>query len=303
MNGKGNANQGGPVAVFALGAAMLLWSSSFVAMKEALKGFEPLTMIALRMCVGAACFLLMLPWLRNGLRYVKGDWKWLVGMALCEPCLYFICESYALRYTSASQAGMVVAVLPLLAAVCAWVLFKERLTVRAWAGFFVAIGGVVWLSSEAVSTENAPDPLLGNALEMLAMLCATAYTMCVRRLCLNYSPLFITAVQSWVGVIFFSPALFFVGLPETIPLKPALAVFYLGACITLGAYGCYNFGISRLGAARAAAYTNLIPVLTLFMGMTLQGDTLTVPQYQACAVILAGVFLSQGKAGKAQVKS
>ena len=41
-------------------------------------------------------------------------------MALCEPCFYFVFEGQALRFTSAAQAGMVAAILPVLVAVLAW---------------------------------------------------------------------------------------------------------------------------------------------------------------------------------------
>ncbi len=280
----------------ALLAAMLLWSSSFLAMREALQGFSPLVMTALRMGVGACCFVLLLPWLRKGFQYHKGDWKWLLGMAFCEPCLYFIFESHAMVYTTASQAGMVVSVLPLLVSVCAWFIFREALTPRTICGFFIAIGGVVWLSLGAAATESAPNPMLGNLLEIMAMLCATGYTLSVRRLSANYSPLLITAVQSWVGAAFFAFAFLLPGvdLPQSFEFRPTAAVIYLGAFITLGAYGCYNYGISRLGAGKASVYSNLIPVFTLFMGVYLQGDILTRQQYYACAVVLAGVLMSQG---------
>lgn len=45
-------------------------------------------------------------------RRVTPGWKYIVLLALCEPCFYFVFEGYAMIYTTASQAGMVVAALP-----------------------------------------------------------------------------------------------------------------------------------------------------------------------------------------------
>ncbi len=279
--------------ILALLCAMVLWGSSFIAMKIALRGFHPINMTFLRMLVGSFCFLPFLPSMLRALNYRKGDWKLLVGMAVCEPCLYFVFEGYAVRETSAAQAGMIVATLPLMVAVSAWFVFKERLSRTTWLGFAVALAGVVWLSAGAVAAEEAPNPVLGNILELVAMACATVYTLCVRKLSSNYAPFFITAVQSWVGLIFFAPSLLIpgMGLPENIAQEPLMAVVYLGGCVTLGAYGCFNYGISRLGAGRAAVFSNLIPVFTLLMGVFILGESLTFQQYLASGLVLAGVVV------------
>lgn len=284
-------------ATLALVLAMLLWSSSFIAMKVALEGFDPMVVVFGRMGISSALFLALWRNFRH-VRYRKGDWKPLGAMALCEPCLYFVFEAYALRYTSASQAGMVVSVLPLCVAVAAWIVLGERLARQVWCGFMLAIAGVIWLSLGGTSSGNAPNPLLGNLLELCAMVCATGYVIHAKRLSATYPPLCITAVQSLAGSAFFLPLLFLptTRLPDSLPLLPTLSVLYLGTCISLGAYGLYNFGVSRLPAGQASAFINLIPVLTLLMGRVLLGDELTSQQYAASALVLAGVLLSQGRA-------
>lgn len=291
--------QGGrTTATIALLLAMLLWSSSFIAMKIALTGFDPMVMIFGRMAIASVIFIAV--WRRNfsGVRYRAGDWKLLGFMTMCEPCLYFVFEAYALEYTSASQAGMIVAMMPLSVAVAARFVLKEHMARSAWAGFCLAIAGVVWLSLGGQVTENAPNPMLGNALEVCAMLTATGYVISAKRLSSTYPPLFITAVQSLAGFVFFLPVLALPGvtLPTSLPLTPTLAVLYLGVCITLGAYGLYNYGVSRLPAGQTASYINLIPVLTLIMGRVVLGDELSPSQYLASLLVLAGVVLSQRRA-------
>ena len=61
-------------------------------------------------------------------------------MAICEPCLYFLFEARALQLTSASQAGMITAMLPLLVAILAWGWLKERISRQTLLGFMLAIG-------------------------------------------------------------------------------------------------------------------------------------------------------------------
>ena len=257
-----------------------------------------------RMLVASLIFLPLWPALLRALRR-QGRLGALLLMGLSEPGCYFLFETHALRLTTASQVGMVVSLLPLIVAAVAWIVLGERIGTRVWLGFALAVGGVVWLSLTAEPADNAVNPLLGNALEALAMLCGALYTVIARRLSPFYNPLQITAVQSGLGMLFF--CLLLLVLPETsrpislgftLPVwAPWASVLYLGVCVTFGGYGLYNLGVSRLSAGQAAAYTNLIPVFTLLFGVSLLDEVFLPSQYLASVVVIAGVLLSQWRRG------
>lgn len=84
-----------------------------------------------------------------------------------------------------------------------------------------------------------------------------------------------------------------VQLPTELPLLPSLVVLYLGAGITLGAYGLYTWGVSRIPVSQAGMFLNLIPVFTLMLAWALLGEHLNPPQWAACGLILAGVLWGQ----------
>lgn len=280
--------------ILSLTTAMLLWASSFIALKIAFSGYAPMIVIWGRMLVGSACFIFFYKQLRR-VKFRKEDLKYLLFMAACEPCIYFIFEAKALQLTSASQAGLVTAMLPLLVALGATAFLKEIVSRQTLLGFIVAISGTFWLSLAGQSSADAPNPLLVNFLEFLAMIAAAGYTLSLKHLSARYSPLFLTAVQSWVGAFFFS---FFLLSPEiNIPHEfhpaPAIAVIYLGSFVTLGAYLLYNFGVSLIPASQASAYVNLIPVFTVILAFIILGERFTIQQYFASALVLFGVYLSQ----------
>jgi len=282
------------VAYASLLAAMLLWSGSFIGLKIAFRSWDPMVVIFGRMAVASFCFLFFHRILRKVI-YRPGTWKALLCMAICEPCLYFVLEARALENTSASQAGIVVATLPLLVAVAARFFLNEPLTRRNLIGLFIAIVGTCWLSVTSEATESAPNPMLGNLLEFVAMFCATGYIVILKRMTAYYPPLFLTAVQAVVGCAFFLPLLFLPSttLPTALDIEPVLAVVYLGACVTLAAYGCYNFSLSRIPAGQASVFVNLIPVFTVFLGWLILDEQLTPRQYGAALLIFWGVWFSQ----------
>jgi drug/metabolite transporter (DMT)-like permease len=280
---------------FALLLAAVLWSSSFIALKIAFRAYDPMVVIFGRMLVASLCFLLVSKRVTQALHYRRGDYRLILFMAFCEPCLYFIFEAKAVQNTTASQAGMITAILPILVMVGALLLLKERIKKKAWLGASIAVAGVCWLTLESSPSMDAPNPLLGNFLEFLAMVCAAGYTIALKFLTERYSPFFLTAMQAFIGCIFYLPLLFMpsTSLPNQLHPGPGLAIVYLGAVITLGAYGLYNYGVKHLPANLAASYINLIPIFSVLLGWLVLDETLTIWQICAGFFIIGGVYLTQ----------
>lgn len=280
-------------ALACLTLAMALWGSSFIALKFAFVEIPAMWVIFARMAIGSLIFLLAWRW-RGTIRYQAGDWKFLLGLAVCEPCLYFIFEALALQNTSAAQAGMITALLPLLVAIGAYFALGERITRMTLVGFLLAVAGAVWMSLVGSPDTAAPNPLLGNFFEFLAMLCAMGYTLLLKHLSARYSAFMLTAMQAFIGAIFFLPlALLNDPLPEHIGLQGLLSVLYLGVVVTVLAYGLFNFGVSRLPASQASGFVNLIPVFTLIFAFLLLDERLNALQLAGAVLVFIGVGLSQ----------
>ncbi len=284
---------GGQVLALVL-LSVVLWASSFIALKIVLQICDPNFVLLGRMAIATVCALPFYKQLSMA-GYRKGDGYLMVGLGLCEPCLYFLFESRALMLTTTGQAGMITALMPVMVALGAWVMFKERMTRQGILGFALALVGVGALTLGAEVTETAPNPALGNFYEFMAMVMATGYVLILKKLSSRYTPLFLTTVQSVSGALFFG-LLFWISpipFPSDLSAQGWGLIAYLGIFVSLGAYFCYNYSVSRMPASKAAAFINLIPVVTLFMGWLFLGEVLTPLQYGAAALILAGVYLSQ----------
>lgn len=275
-------------------AASVLWGSSFAAMKVTIGAIGPWAVMWARMVVA---FIIVLLFARRlwPLPYRAGDWKLILPFVLFQPCLYFTLEANALRFTSSSQAGLISASVPLMVALGAHLTLGEKVTRGTVMGLFVSLGGVVWLTLAGEATEAASNPLLGNTLELGAMVTAVGYVLLVKHLSERYNPWALTALQIVAGTLFFLPA----GLPRLIDrlqdltTGQSLVLVYLGAFVTLGAFGLYNLGIKYIPANRASAFVNLIPVMAVFFGWTLLGESLNNAQIAAALCVLAGVWMSQ----------
>ena len=264
-------------------------------MKFALESFHPLVMNFFRMLISFAVLVAFLPYTARWAKYQKGDWITFCLLVLCEPCLYEICESLALCRTSASQAGMINATLPVFTGIFGYLMLGERLSRLSWTGCFLTIVGAVWLSLAAVSDEHASNPLLGNMLMTAGMVVAAFYAVFFRRLSLRYSPMLIITAQSFTGTLFFMPSLFLpgMGMPHAASVLSWSCVIFLGVGVSCCALVLYGFGMRILGASRATMYMNLIPVFTIVFSLLILGERMDMMQWLASALVFAGVLLSQ----------
>lgn len=282
------------IGILSLIFAMFIWGSSFIALKSAMKDLEPFTVIFLRMFIASLCFIYFI---KDFIKYdfSKKDIKYIALLALFEPCLYFIFEAKALQYTTVSQAGMITSLMPILAAMAAGYFLKEIITKQLIFGSLIAMSGAIYLSLEANSSLSAPNPILGNFLEFLAMVCGAGYTIVARYLSDKYNALFITAIQVFIGAIFFFP--FFLYELNTadsnFTIEALLWTLYLGVVVTLGGYGLYNFALTKIEASKAAIFIYLIPVFTVFLAFLILDEKLSITEFIACFVVLFGVFISE----------
>jgi len=282
------------VPLLCLGGAVLFWGTSFAATKTALDSFTPMATIWLRMIVAAVAFLPFLPRIPRP-DYRRGDWKLLGLAAMCIPCLYYLAEGYAVRFTTSSQAGVISAIVPLLVAAGAAIFLKERLTGRSIAAIAASLVGVAILSAGGSAQAAAPNPVLGNTLEVLAMVAAAGSMLSIKHLSSRYNPWWLTGMQAIVGVIFFAPIAL---LTQSTPWlqAPAVAwacVAYLGIFVSLGAFGLYNSALKALPASRAALSINLVPAVALITGWFVRGEELSLLQLGACALIVGAVVFAE----------
>ena len=282
------------IGIISLIFAMLIWASSFIALKLAMQDLEAYTVIFFRMIIASLCFIYFI---KSFLKYEfsRRDIKYILLLAFFEPCLYFIFEAKAIQLTTASQVGMITSLMPVITAMAAGYFLKEIITKQLLLGSLIAIAGVVWLSLQSTTSVSAPNPMLGNFFEFLAMVCGAGYTIVARYLANRYSALFITAIQVFIGTIFFFPFFLyeFYTTDFNFSMTSILCVLYLGIVVTLGGYGLYNYALTKIEASKAAVFVYLIPVFTLILAFLILNEKLSFVELVASVTILIGVLISE----------
>jgi len=283
---------GWPVA--AILCAVGLWGGSFAAMRFVLQTLNPWSVMWLRMVIPMVLLLPLAGRLKH-CQYRHGDWKLLIPMVLFQPCLYFLMESNALRMTTSSQAGVIAAFVPLMVTIGAYLLLAEPVSRRSIWGLALSMAGVAGLTLMQGDRNQATNPILGNILEMCAMACAAANMLVIKKLSARYNAWTLTALQVAAGAVFFLPGLWFLIRGRAMLFTPDLirTILFLGIFVTLGAFGLYNWGISRIPAGKASVFINLVPVIAVGIGWLVMGEVLTAAQWMATVAVMGGVWVTQ----------
>lgn len=248
----------------ALVFSMIFWSFSFVWFKIANRAYEPITIVFIRLAV-AAIFLSTFLWLTKGFTKIKsGDKKYFLMLAVFEPFLYFLGESFGLTLVSSTVGSVIISTIPVFAVIFAWIFYRERLGLINYAGVILSfIGVLIFITNSSGSIAMS---LKGLGLMLIAVSAAVGYNMMLHRLATKYNPIYIVNVQNVIGVVLFLPLFLIFDLHKLndtgIVAGSFTAIILLAVFASSGAFVLFAYSVRHLGISRANIFSNLIPVFT-----------------------------------------
>ncbi|UCF96310.1 MAG: DMT family transporter [Spirochaetaceae bacterium] len=286
--------------VLAALGAMLFWGLSFVSSKAILNtGYPPMTMVFLRFLIASLVLIPLQRRLDPEFRLQKQDRLFLLLSALFGIFFYFLCESRGIKYTSASNAALITAIIPALTVAAEYLLFRNSIRWFQGTGIALSIVGVYFVVQRTPG--HYDSALLGNLLMFGACLSWVAYNMFSKNLHKGLRGINLITFQSVIGMILLLP----VALSEARSwsfgsLTVWLNLVYLGVICTALSFFLYLYALAKLGPVRVTSFINLLPVVSVVGGMAILGERLLLAQMIGGGVIIFGVFLVN-RPGRARV--
>ncbi len=286
-------NQNELFAYLSITIAVILYGTTLTATKICLNYYSTPQLMAFRMIISAIMFLPFFLTVYKNIKIEKRDIGLIFLMMLCEPCLYFLFETNALKYTTSGQAGIVSSLEPILLVIAARIILKEKFFRIGYLGLFVAIVGSILLSISSDVSELAPNPLLGNTLEFIAILLTDTCVITTKYLMDRYPPFFLAGVAVFGGSVFFTALNIIDGGSFSLVMNASLfLVIYLGI-LTVIAYALYNFAICTLSASKFSPFLFLLPIAAVFFGWFFLGETINIKQFASCLLVFLGIAICQ----------
>jgi len=281
----------------------LFWGGTFIAGKALAQAMPPAVAAVLRFGV-AVLLLLPLAW-RSAGGLARLSWRQALataGLGLTGIFLYNLCFFSALSRMPAGRTALFVALNPVVTAIAASLVFRERLRPLQWWGIALALTGAV-----VVITRGSPLAALhdigqsigaGELLMFGAVLSWAAYTVIGRIAFAGLSPLVATTWAALWGLSFL--LLGSAGdLAELawrqLPWPVWAAVVYLGAFGTVLGFVWYGDGVKAIGPSRTVVFNNLVPVFGVTLAALLLGEGITASMGMGGALSVLGVMLTNRK--------
>lgn len=282
--------------------AVVIWGASFVATRLALRSFEPLGLIALRLWTGALLLGLVVG-LRGG--------RWLPARRDRATCVvlggvlaaHLLIQAYGLEHTSAVHTGWIVGFMPVTIALGAYLLGRQRLRAIGWAGVAVGTGGVLIVTMK--STPDFAHAQFGDALQVTSCLTWTIYTLAAGGPVARNGALRVTALAMVVAAGLASVAAMGAGVFRgPVTRDSAIALAFLGLLCSGVAYYLWSAAVDDHGPARVGALLYMEPFVALVTGAWLLDEQVTYNAIIGGVCVLGGVWLvARGAAAVHEMKT
>jgi drug/metabolite transporter (DMT)-like permease len=278
--------------------AVLLWAGNAVVGRVAPDANVP--PVALNFWRWVLAFLVLVPFavpkLRAQWALFKAHW-WLWTVFGMVTVAGFNTTFYiALQYTTAVQATLISAILPVLVLLSARVFLGQPIVARQAAGVAISIAGVVVVVTRGDLAALRDLVLnIGDVWMLVAVCFWAAQTILIRFL------------PKGMDLVAFQVAAFVVGLAVLLPIylgetaggrpmpvtwSAALYVGYTALVASVMGFTCWNMGVLRIGPKTAGYFGNLFPVFGAALGILLLGEPFQWFHAIGGMVILGGIYLA-----------
>jgi len=276
--------------------AMIFWGFSYVWTNIAMRTFPVLTLLELRLTI-ASILLFAFGYSFHFMQKPKReDLKWFLLMALFEPFLYFIGETYGLTRVSPTMASVMISTIPLFAPVVAYFLLKERVTWTNIVGILLSVTGVAAIVT-AQKLQSSGTERAGLMLLSLAIVSAIFYSVVLKKLTAHYNGITLVGYQNLIGIFLFLP-LFLRFDAQKLPhlvlrADSVISVLMLALFASFIAFVLFAEAVRRIGVARSNVFCNLMPAITALFSALILHEILVFQQMVGIAIVIGGLFVSQ----------
>lgn len=276
----------------------LIFGFSFMFSKIALDYMEPIELIAYRFLT-AAVFMEVLR--RLGL--IKIDLKGkkmglLILTSLAEPVLYFFFEVLGLSLTTTSEAGLMLALIPVFSTIFSFIILKEDLNLKQLVFIILSVGGVVFINLSKEKLKVSGE-YLGIFYLFIAILMSSMYNIGSKKSSKNFKPVEITYVMMWTAGLVFNLVLTYNNIKNNsmatyfqpaLSLRPMISILYLGILSSVVAFFMVNYTISKIPVSQSSIFSSLSTIVSIFAGVIILKESFQLEDIIGSIMILVGVW-------------
>lgn len=223
------------------------------------------------------------------------QFKYLFFQALFGVVLFRIFFLYGLYWSTASMAGILIALTPVVIALLSISVLKERASRWVIAGIGISVLGVVMCQSSQLMLHRDWLMLAGIGLVLLAMVCEGLFTVIRKKLA--YEALNPVTSNFWLcvtGMLLFLPFGLY-ELREFSLADQSLSdwgpIIYTAIFVNIISFILWFRGVDKVDATTAGVFTVVMPVTSVILSALILKEQVTGIMLSGILVVIAGLLL------------
>ena len=267
---------------------ILFWSLSFLFTRPALTHFSVFSLGFLRYAAASVTLLIICLFFKMPLPDVR-DIPCFIASGCCGFFIYSIVFHIGLSTITSATSSVVISIAPVVTALMASLLFKEKLLMRQWVAIGIELIGILVLTMYgAVFSANQ-----GVLWTLFAALLVSCYNLLQRNLLHRYSALQSTAYSIFAGTILL--AVFMPGAIaelRTASFTHVFCILFLGVFSSAVAYLAWAAAFARAPrTSQVSNYMFFTPFLTGVLSFLVMKEVPEPASWIGGPIILFGAFL------------
>ncbi|MCH2076874.1 MAG: DMT family transporter [Rhodobacteraceae bacterium] len=267
------------------------WSSAFTSARIIVAEAPPILILAFRFFLSGAIACAIAWFMGQSFRLNRAQWRATIIFGICQNALYLGLNFVAMQSVEASLAAIIASAMPLVVALCGWVIFGDRVAPLGVFGLLAGVLGVALIMG--VRLQGGAD-LFGVALCVIGVVALAGATLSLRTASSGGNFMVVVGYQMLIG----GAALLAVGLPlETwdVTWSPLLLAAFIYTTLVPGllATVIWFLLVERIGAVKAATFHFLNPFFGVAVAAVLLGEALGWLDVIGVLVITVGILAVQ----------
>ncbi len=282
-----------------LAALSALWGTSFLLIKIATNGLDPLAFTFCRLSIGAITLATLARVFGWEWPTTRRAWTFLLLLAIAGQAMPVLVSGVAAQMTTSADLALMMGASPIATVLIARALgMGEVWSLAAAAGLGVGLLGVLVAVGAPVDAVHYPKAELGRALGLVAAVLFSVGALISRFSSREVGPA-MTATASMpissllMGVVWFGVE--GVAGPSRLAAAPwtsLLALATLGAVNTAFGYLIYFRLVERAGATFAALNNYLTPIIGLVLGALVLDEPVALSSWLGLALVIASIVVT-----------
>ncbi|CAD2072304.1 DMT family transporter [Phocicoccus pinnipedialis] len=276
--------------------ATVIWGLNMVLLKVLVTELPPATMTAFRIMTAGITTLIIIICLKSYRKMTNTEWRYILIGTLFGVVLHHLFIAKGLVLINASNASLILALLPITTAVMGVMFLGEKMTKFRLVGFIMALIGVFFIQGGSFSNIVFSR---GELYLFIAMFVQAMSFIFIRKLTFTLDSKQATSVMFLIGStillmisLFTEPG----GISAFFSMRlPVMFVFLFSGIVATGVgFIIFNGSIQRIGAGNTVIFNNLVPLFGLIFSAIFLKDVINIIQMSGFIFIVLGVLFGTG---------